>query len=657
MTQSGVTLSQVTSWRLGELEQSGWHRSDDSGTISWWCWHAVCLSLLGLALSSPIIAQDGETDQPGEDRALFDALDASHDGKLNLAEYLQADTPEQKVRKRDFQLFDWNEDQSLSFTEFCTVPGNVPLKWRLRVPHPLFDLSDLASQAIEESFGDWAKTPGRTIDAREFVTGFLTSFSENKSSRFDPAMVATVDRNKDGQVSLEESREFLRMQIGVDSLFGSPLILSDGRIIDVALFYEVDVDASQDLSGYELTSLEAARGLSEGSLSIRSRVANPRVNFLKYAIDVETSTYDPVAWFQKADTTLDARLSREELSDASPPERRELARWCVSAFDRDGDTLLSLREYLLSMHGNRAMRWEVIPFDRDGDGQLAFSEFRFDAPDVPILRRFFFGQLDENQDQRLTPDEYPFVATSTTVHRLSYDGTVCEHFELGPDFTQLCQPRFMPSNGEFRLTELHEDGTTPSRFTFDFETRELTKFDNPPNDEIYEKATFFAWAPVENRFAMLFEGRIHVFLDSNTPQVIPLSSELFECDRFGESAAWTADGNSLVLTLENGREARVVSIHVDDLRSRTLQTQEHWTGNTADLGSGLAISPDGKRLVLPLYSPNQRRIALHELDVNKPGDPQEISGDTSTSDVTGCCFSPDGKWLVYTTWDRGNRWN
>ncbi|MCA8994150.1 MAG: PD40 domain-containing protein [Planctomycetaceae bacterium] len=640
------------------MEQSGWRRSGDSGTINWWLGHAVCLSLLGLAWTCLVAAQENVVDRPGEDRALFDALDASQDGKLTLEEYLQAETPEQKVRERDFQLFDWDENQSLSFVEFRTVPGNVPLKWRLRVPHPLFDLSELASQAIEESFGDWAKTPERTIDAREFVTGFLTSFSENKSSRFDPAMVTTVDRNEDGQVSLEESREFLRKQIGVDSMWGSPLILSDGRMVDVGLFYEMDVDATQYLSGNELASLEAARGMSEGSLEIRSRVANPRVDFQTYARDAETSTYDPVAWFREADTNLDTRISREELIDASSPERRDLARWNVGAFDRDGDALLSLSEYLLSMHGNRTMRWEVAPYDRDGDGQLAFSEFRFDHPqDVPILRRFFFGQLDQNHDRRLTPDEYPFVATSTMVHRLSYDGTVCEHFELGTEFPQLCQPRFMPSDGEFRLTELSADRSTPRRFTFDFESRELTKFDNPPNDEVFGDATFFAWAPAGNRFAMLSDGKIHVVLDSSKPQIIPIAPESLKCIRFGEAATWTVDGKSLLLILESGREARVASIHVDDLESPIPKTQQLWTGSSADLESGLALSPDGKRLVLPLYSQNSRRIALHEIDVDNPGAPREIRGDTSTSDVTGCCFSPDGKWLVYTTWERGNRWN
>ncbi|MCA9045569.1 MAG: PD40 domain-containing protein, partial [Planctomycetaceae bacterium] len=485
------------------------------------------------------------------------------------------------------------------------------------------------------------------------------------------------DRNEDGQVSLEEAQEFLHRQIGVHASFGSPLILSDGRTLDLVRFWELDRNEDDRLAGKEWAAFSQIADGLQGDITVLDFEQFPELDIQQYTRKPEFSAFDPAQWFRVADTNLDAHVDHQELNEATRSVRRNMAHWCIAVFDDDKDGRLSLREYLVSMHANRSVRWEIFPNDRDEDGLLSFSEFRFGPFDFPLLRRYYFGRLDENGDQRLSPDEYPFTAVATTLHRLSADGTVYEQYNIDSEFRELCRPWCSRDGKLVVLAESLDEiagkdltfrnrpvavlpenwllGKRANMVVFDFSSQTTRPYDNktPHMKLSFSAASSLIWSPSGYRVAGIGANILKVEAGAGFPENTLYPGDL-KVSRFGTHLVWSADEKLLALTTNSDQE---IAIFIVAANSSGPAPRNVWRGNAVDFGGDLAWSPDGKRIVFPLYSQESRRMTLHELDVTNPGTPVEVVGDKSTADVTGCCFSPDGKWLVYTTWERGSRWN
>ena len=320
-------------------------------------------------------------------RAAFQTLDSNDNGVIVSAEYLQRDGVA-AVLRRDFQLFDLDKDRRLTRSEFAAVPGYIDdpdrecQPPRTHVDDPFDAIAFGAIKALDESFGEWSKRPGEQVQVMVFVGNLVRSLRPDQRVGFDQILMRQADPDDDRNVSWDEAKQFVRMQLGMQwigttRVTNTPLREASGRVLDFA--------------------------------SIRQ---DGNENEIKKLSRPDSSHWvDPIAWFREADQNLDALLDREELAAAVNDDRQHLVPSAVPAFDRDGDDALSLQEYRVSMLANHNAAWHHQPTDDDRNGHLSFDEFTFPGDDAFLLqRRLYFHWLDRNHDDALSSEEFQFKA-------------------------------------------------------------------------------------------------------------------------------------------------------------------------------------------------------------------------------------------------------
>ncbi len=364
---------------------------------------ALAIALTAIVFSPQASADDPVSQASPSVRVLFDRLDTSDDGRLTLGEFLQH-SGEQEILRRDFRLFDLDDDASHTMVEFNAAAAFVASVPRGAIADPFNALVQNALEAIDESHDHWNLRPTELVNSRRFVTNFLKSISPDGTSSISGRVLQQADPNSDNLVSRTEARQFLQQQLGIR--WYRPLLRRQtGRVANFARFLELDQNRNGSISGAEF----AAKSDDDSTFSAHDHDADGRISVLDFVHEDGPNYRDPVAWFRRADTNWDASLDRQELQSASDQDRRHLVESTFSGFDDDGDDRLSLQEYRLSMHGNFNYSWETLPQDQNQDGRLSFDEFQFnDYEAFHLQRRLYFHRLDTDQNGTLSGDEFPF---------------------------------------------------------------------------------------------------------------------------------------------------------------------------------------------------------------------------------------------------------
>ena len=388
--------------------------------------------LQGMNNSNPIASGDLQTVSTGEAdwtraalvvRQRFELLDRDQDSSIDLSEFLSVDA--QVVTsdgveleasgktsgelKRDFLVFDFDHNAKLSFREFAAIPGWVDPPFRGAIPDPFSQLVADAVAALDESYDRWDQRPEELINAHTFVGNFLGSIIPEGNRFVTGRVIDLADLNLDGKVSRLEARHFLEQQLGVRLRDGHKLRDPAGRVVRFDWLLELDQDQDGELDQGEVeTAGQSDRNLFGrfGKLDLNR---DQRIDYEELSDPFTGCFFDPVLWFCEADTNLNSFLEWSELADGLDLPLDSIQRAMFYAFDDNQDSRLTLQEYLVSPLGNRNYAWQRILLDRDGDQKLSFNEFEFGRSDLfQLQRRYYFHRLDSDADGTLSRDELLF---------------------------------------------------------------------------------------------------------------------------------------------------------------------------------------------------------------------------------------------------------
>ncbi|MCA9014425.1 MAG: hypothetical protein KDA77_03745, partial [Planctomycetaceae bacterium] len=241
-------------------------------------------------------------------REQFDRANTNEDDVLSEAEYLKTLRPEhQKIGKRDFLLFDQNQNQIWEFKEYLSAPA-VPLEER-QVPDPVTDRVQQLLNVLQGRF----KVVDRNSDGQ-------LSQSEFQEARFSvtiPGMAILSftdwDRDRDDQISQQELQLVLEIAYGVRTPEGQLLREPAGRVVNWMLFRHLDTDQNSQLSAEELKSrIKDAQQLQE-VLKEADQNKDQQLSLEEWKT-TKDCWIDPVYYFKRIDKNFDARLDPAELA-------------------------------------------------------------------------------------------------------------------------------------------------------------------------------------------------------------------------------------------------------------------------------------------------------------------------------------------------------
>ena len=317
-------------------------------------------------------------------RKEFAKLDANGDLYVVLDEYLHNGNGDDshpdmdRLRNRDFKVFDFDLNRKLSFREFAAIPDLVDAPFRGAIPDPLSQLVSNAVAALDESYDDWDQRPHELISAHTFVGNFLGSIMPTGNRFVTGRVIDLADLNLDGKVSRTEARHFLEQQLGVRLRNGRPLRDATGRVVRYDLFVQVDVNRNGKVEWNEAVDASALVPEFAARFDLLDRNGDQVINYEELSDPIHGIYFDPIIWFRLADENLDGLLDLAELLQGQSTTPGQLRRMFLRAFDDNQDSALSLAEYLVCPLANRNFLWQGELLDLDGDEVLSYGEFDFD---------------------------------------------------------------------------------------------------------------------------------------------------------------------------------------------------------------------------------------------------------------------------------------
>ncbi len=359
----------------------------------------------------------------------FGREDLDGDGRLSQDEHLfSLEMHERPAGKRDFKLFDFDQDGFWSLDEFRANPRQAVLAERGPVPDPLVRQVDAMFEKIQAKLKSADADENGSLDATEFATAQPGWVVDGLSE----VPFAVWDLNKDGKLPAEEARLALRVAFGLSRADGNGLRWDNGVVVNWMAFKTLDWNGDDKLDEDECVKFgfdgpQGPERFQQGDADHDGVIsfAEWKQHALRHP--------DVLASYLTADSDLDGLLSVEELQKATPEYQQPVLRHLFPAFDADQDGRLSLEEYRMCPLANFQEPWHIPRQDQDGDGLLSLAEFTWDRPlDSRALSAQFFRQLDQSKDQFLDTDEYFFSTTYRNPERefvkldTNQDGTLSE---------------------------------------------------------------------------------------------------------------------------------------------------------------------------------------------------------------------------------------
>lgn len=597
---------------------------------------------------------------------MFRQLDVDGDRKLSEAEYLKRPGDAQ-VHRRDFHLFDFDGDGWLTQAEFAAIPGLVPPHQRGPLPDPFDHLLDQAVAAMDEAYNQWDRRTTATIDTRTFVSSFAASISPDGTARYGSAALAQADLNRDGQVTRDEARRFLEIQLGIRAPNGDSLRAANGRVVNWKRFHWLDADKDGVISRDEYHAKGGAN--AEKVFASGDRDGDGLLTWDEYRDPVwPTGHEDPIEWFRRADTNLDGLIDAEELLAGTMEYRRPLAAMILPVFDEDNDGRLSLNEYRFCMLGNWICGWESIRTDANRDLQLTFDEFLNEKEEFLLLQRLYFHRFDRDGDGRLSKAEYAFKENPpNTLYRLAVDGAGLQQVFRDPQRPTAGSPEVSP-DGKWIAFDLYPEGKI-LLLPFDGgEPRELCQGLMPSWSSDGRLLTFSwnggiwiidadggklrqisqgwgaQWSPDGQTIAYTNNGGLWAYdlATERHREVLPRGQHPYLMLYYGMT--WSPDSRRIALKGTKQVGSDILSV---DMSGGPHDLQVHFT-TTESLSHDLAWTPDGQRLVFSVKTPEFRQSVLHQVELTPGAEPTVYPGIDPNLTYMNNSFSRDGRWLVLT---------
>lgn len=359
----------------------------------------------------------------------FESLDKDADGDLTFAEFNAEGSPPDRLR-RDFHVFDADQNQRISVTEFLAIPYWASEDFRISFPDPVVQLAESQRSDIDQHWAQWDLDHNDVLDPAEFSVAQIP----RRVKGLQTTGFSIWDLDHNGTISHDEAGLVLDTAFGVRTPHGEFLRTKAGSVLDWRSFLQWNPDSMGKVSRSMYINLKGS--LEEAELSFPGITALGSDKFGIKEFARSTHRVDLVSVFLNLDADLNGKVSATELTNLPPGWGPPGIYW-FPGFDDDRDNVYSLSEFMLIPHVNLLTTWHSAT-DNDHDGRLSREEFRFmNKPALAALTAEYFGRLDINQDGFLSHDEWWFPDSPSPV---PFNPVVT----LMPQTTRLTRPTSAP---------------------------------------------------------------------------------------------------------------------------------------------------------------------------------------------------------------------
>lgn len=645
----------------------------------WFVRRVTCAVLLVIAISSAsgLLAEDSSTEIPAAVSAAFKKADRSGDQALSLEEFVVG-RGAADVAKRDFKLYDFDENGSLSLEEFACIRTAPAFDQPGAVPDYVVKAADSSVAAIDKAFGNWDQNPEQRVDTDLFLSRFNQDMQQMGPNPVRDSE-SEADPNQNGFVTRAAARRFVEIQLGIRRSDGSLMRFPNGNVANHSLWLHIDLNRDDRLSRVEYLDRSYAGDKAAEEFQNLDLDQDSTLSFDEFRRLPWRGFTDTVLEFRTMDKDLDARLDRNELLLGTPDWKKRLAEHAFPGFDLDQDGLLSLAEYRLTPQSNMVLPWSSVLIDSNGDDQLSLAEFKFDQFQFPLLRMLYFSRLDTNGDKQLSPAEFYFkLKTFNELFVLNEDGTGwAPFFKL--EKRDVGSPSVSPDGKTIGFDSYTGVAATNVYFLMDMA-------EHKPSDPKY--GLMPSWAPDGKRLTISRgtpkrgawivtrddfgreagelaslgwgaqwspDGKWIVQTDLSTPIISLYNVETKKADvlipahespyqKIMENMSWSPDSSKICV--KGNKADGTQEIAILDWAAKPKPILKTRVSSKKSLIADSAWHPKGHRIIIGMHCEERNRLQLYEFDPTNEAPPTLVPGQDPTRHNGGCCWTPDGKRLI-----------
>ncbi len=330
----------------------------------------------------------------------FKLLDMDGDGELTFTEFSAEGSPTDRLR-RDFHVFDVDQNQRMSAQEFLAIPWLAAEDYRISYPDPVVQMAESKRSDLHQHWAEWDLDHNDVLDPAEFSAAGIASCVQGlETTQFN-----SWDLDHNATITRDEAGLVLDIAFGVRTPHGGLLRTRAGYVLDWRSFLGLNPDARGKVPCAAYINSKSSREEAERSFPGITTLGSDSFGIEEFSRSIHR--IDLVSVFLGLDTDFSGGVTASELRNLpngwGPP-----GIYWLAGFDDDNDNAYSLSEFMRIPHINLLTTWHSAT-DNDNDGRLSREEFRFmNKPVLAALTAEYFGRLDLDNDGFLSHREWWF---------------------------------------------------------------------------------------------------------------------------------------------------------------------------------------------------------------------------------------------------------